>query len=246
MAIVSNSRQPDIGYKPDYEKYLARVKRRLAVEKLDTTLPPGFPSKLQSDLVWDNTDISSRYDWTYKLSAKKVEELDSALEHFKSTGKTLGFVNQDTFPLPTLHTKLREISNEIHNGFGFKVVRGLPVDNYTRKDILIIYAGLASHIAPVRGRQDSQYDGKPVDVVLNHIKDLTATHDASQIGAPAYTADKQVFHTDSGDIIALLCLEEASHGGQSKVSSSWHVYNELAATRPDLIRTLAEKWPTEM
>ncbi|KAH7072658.1 hypothetical protein BKA63DRAFT_48091 [Paraphoma chrysanthemicola] len=247
MAIAQiEPRQPDIGYKPDYDKYLARVKSRLATEQLNSTLPDGFPAQLHSDLVWDNSDIASRYSWAYELSTEDVEELVSALQHFKSTGKSLGFVNRDTFPLPKLHAKLRDISNEIHNGFGFKVVRGLPVDKHTREDILVIYAGLASHIAPVRGRQDSQYEGRPADVALNHIKDLTATYDASQIGAPAYTADKQVFHTDSGDIIALLCLEEAAQGGQSKVSSSWRVYNELASTRPDLIRTLAEKWPTEI
>ncbi|KAF2031721.1 Clavaminate synthase-like protein [Setomelanomma holmii] len=240
------SRAPDINYKPDYEKYQARVERRLASEQLNSTLPIGFPQKLESDLVWDSTDIGARYDWTYPLTTTDLEEIESALQHFKSLGKPPGYVNQETFPLPLLHAKLREISNEIHNGFGFKVVRGLPVHKHTREDILIIYAGLASHIAPVRGRQDNKYDGKLADVVLNHIKDLTATHNASKIGAPAYTADKQVFHTDSGDIIALLCLEEAAQGGQSKVSSSWRVYNELAETRPDLIRTLAEPWPTEI
>jgi hypothetical protein len=69
---------------------------------------------------------------------------------------------------------------------------------------------------------------------------------ADKIGSPAYTTDKQVFHTDSGDVIALLCLEESAEGGLSKLSSSWRVYNELAATRPDLIRTLAEAWPVEL
>ncbi|KAF2832309.1 Clavaminate synthase-like protein [Ophiobolus disseminans] len=248
MAIseLTEPHQPDIGYTPDLNKYQARVKRRLATENLATTLPPNFPKALESDLVWDNTDVAARYNWTYKLSASNLEELETALQHFKSLQKPLGYINQGTFPLPTLHDKLRDISREIHNGFGFKVVRGLPVDKHTREDILIIYAGLASHIAPIRGRQDSQYQGKAADVVLNHIKDLSSTHDASKIGAPAYTSDKQVFHTDSGDIIALLCLEEAAEGGQSRVSSSWRVYNELAATRPDLIRTLAEEWPTEV
>jgi len=55
-----------------------------------------------------------------------------------------------------------------------------------------------------------------------------------------------VFHTDSGDVIALLCLETAAEGGESMLSSSWRVYNELAATRPDLVRTLAEPWPAEL
>jgi len=153
-----------------------------------------------------------------------------------------GYVTQETFPLPTLHKTLRAISDEIHNGHGFKVVRGVPVDEHTRKENIIIYAGISAHIAPIRGRQDRQYEGKPADVVLAHIKDLSKAVDATKIGAPAYTTEKQVFHTDAGDIIALFALGEAEEGGQSFLSSSWHVYNELAATRPDLIRTLAEPW----
>jgi hypothetical protein len=78
--------------------------------------------------------------------------------------------------------------------------------------------------------------------VLAHIKDLTAVVDAHSIGAPAYTAEKQVYHTDIGDVIALFALSNAAEGGESYLSSSWTVYNELAATRPDLIRTLAEPW----
>ena len=113
---------------------------------------------------------------------------------------------------------------------------------YTREENVIIYAGISSHIAPVRGRQDNRYDGRPADVVLAHIKDLTASVDASNIGAPAYTTERQVFHTDVGDVIALFALGEAAKGGQSYLSSSWKVYNELAATRPDLIQTLSEPW----
>ena len=81
--------------------------------------------------------------------------------------------------------------------------------------------------------------------MLNHIKDMSGIVDSSKIGAPAYTTEKQVFHTDVGDVIALICLETAAAGGQSKLSSSWKVYNELAKNRPDLIRTLAEPWAAE-
>lgn len=113
---------------------------------------------------------------------------------------------------------------------------------HTREENITIYAGLASHVAPLRARQDSQHEGKPADVVLAHIKDLSTKVDARSIGAPAYTTEKQVFHTDIGDVIALFALGVAEEGGESYLSSSWTVYNELAATRPDLIRTLAEPW----
>jgi len=54
-----------------------------------------------------------------------------------------------------------------------------------------------------------------------------------------------VFHTDVGDLIALIALETAAEGGVSRISSGGRVYNELAATRPDLVGTLAEPWPLD-
>lgn len=157
----------------------------------------------------------------------------------------LGRITRETFPLKALHIQLRDISQELHNGHGFKVVRGIPVEKYTREENVIIYAGISSHIATIRGRQDHQYQGKAADVVLAHVKDLSSNVDAHSIGSPAYTTEKQVFHTDAGDIIALFALASAEEGGESYLSSSWTVYNELAATRPDLIKTLSESWDVD-
>ncbi|KAL1959403.1 hypothetical protein VTO42DRAFT_2206 [Malbranchea cinnamomea] len=243
-AVATPVQQPDIQYLPDYDKWQARTQRRLETEALSKDLPAGFPAKLVSDLVWDGSDIRDRYDWTYVLTEADLQEIHSALEHFKSLQKPIGFVNQGTFPLPNLHSTLRAISDELHNGHGFKVIRGLPVDKYSREENIIIYVGVSSHIAPLRGRQDTSFNGKPADVMLNHIKDLsTIKSNERRIGAPAYTRDKQVFHTDEGDIVSLFALSTAAEGGKSKLASSWRVYNELAKTRPDLVRTLAEDWP---
>lgn len=156
--------------------------------------------------------------------------------------KPLGYISQETFPLPTLHDVLRDVSRELHSGHGFKVIRGLPVNRHSREDNIIIYAGLASHVSSLRGRQDTRYDGRPASVVLAHIKDLSTGHEKEHIGSPAYTTDKQVYHTDIGDIVSLFALSTAAEGGKSRLASTWRVYNELAATRPDLIKVLSEDW----
>jgi hypothetical protein len=120
------------------------------------------------------------------------------------------------------------------------VVRGIPVDEYSREDNIIIYAGISSHVALNRGRQ---IISKPSEMVLTHVKDLMSPSEKSKIGVATYTSDQLIFHTDVGDIISLLCLGTAAEGGCSQLASSWHIYNELAATRPDLIKTMAEDWP---
>lgn len=163
--------------------------------------------------------------------------------------KELGHISPATFPLPELSSKLRSLSTTLHEGRGFFVLRGLTPDSYSVRDNTAIYAGIASHIALVRGRQDTKLVTSSASGItirqssmLNHIKDLSTTAVAVNIGAPAYTTDKQVFHTDAGDIVSLFCLSTAAKGGESYLASAWQVYNELAATRPDIIKTLSEDW----
>ncbi|PNH38721.1 hypothetical protein VD0004_g8132 [Verticillium dahliae] len=244
---TASPRQPDISYHPDYEKYQARATRRAKLD-LPKTLPDGFPAQLQGPLVWEGQGLADRYQWTYVLSPAQLQEVDEALRSFKALNLPLGRLSPDTFPLPTLHAELRRLSAELHEGHGFFVIRGLRVDDYERRDNIIIYAGISSHVATQRGRQDVKYAGEPADVVLTHVKDLTLTAQGQDgvIGSPAYTADKQVFHTDTGDIVSLFALDSAAEGGASRLASTWRVYNHLAATRPDLVRTLSEGWDVEI
>uniref|UniRef100_A0A8H7TU94 TauD/TfdA-like domain-containing protein n=1 Tax=Bionectria ochroleuca TaxID=29856 RepID=A0A8H7TU94_BIOOC len=185
--------QPDIAYHPDWDKYQARAARRTQTEDLPKTLPEGFPKELKA-------------------------EIDSALAHFKSLNLAKGYITQETFPLPKLHAELRRLSHELHFGHGFFVIRGLDVDKYTREENIIIYTGVSSHIGSIRGRQDAYFEGKRADVVVGHVKDVRSglgenrDKEKVKIGTPAYTADKQVFHTDSGDIVSLFALSTAAEG----------------------------------
>ncbi|PYH94060.1 TfdA family oxidoreductase [Aspergillus ellipticus CBS 707.79] len=243
MVEVQTIVQPDIEYHPDFAKYTARSQRRVAAEGLPKTLPAGFPAQLDSPLVWDGAEIEKRDDWFYQLDDAQLDEIDQGLQEFKSKSLPLGAINQSTFPLPTLHPILRSISREVHLGRGFFVLRGLRIDAYSREDNIIIYAGVSSHIGNIRGRQEDNRGKNIPSRVLAHIKDISRTVDPETLIAPSKTNDKQVFHTDSGDIISLLCLQEAAEGGESKLASSWHVYNILARERPDLIHTLTGEWP---
>lgn len=157
----------------------------------------------------------------------------------------MGHINQTTFPLPALRPVLRDLSKEIHTGRGFVVLRGLRIDDYSREENIIIYTGVSSHIGNIRGRQQHARLANGASPVISHIKDLTSTTQRELIGAPSNTPDKQVFHTDAGDIVSLLCLNRAAEGGESYLSSSWHVYNILAKERPDLIHTLSQDWPVD-
>ena len=49
----------------------------------------------------------------------------------------LGNICQDTFPLKILNCKLQRLSAEMHNGRGFFVLRGSPVNDFDRHDCVV-------------------------------------------------------------------------------------------------------------
>lgn len=78
-------------------------------------------------------------------------------------------VTRDTFPLPQLKTKLESIAETLHFGIGFTVLRGLEPRKYSRFDNAIIYLGITSYIAEIRGCQDSSGN---MFSELSHLDDL--------------------------------------------------------------------------
>jgi hypothetical protein len=55
-----------------------------------------------------------------------------------------------------------------------------------------------------------------------------------------YASNAQPFHNDVCDILAMYVQEEAAEGGETHLASCAKIYNEIAATRPDVIHTLAD------
>ncbi|KAG6846235.1 hypothetical protein H0H93_015136, partial [Arthromyces matolae] len=139
--------QPDIEYHPDEAKWKARTARRLAEDPslLKASLPDGWPTKLESPLVWQGSDWKDEKQWTYDLNDVQLKEIDDALKHFRGLNKPLGHISTSTFPLPTLGPILADLSRELHTGRGFFVLRTIPVESYTREENAIIYAGVSSH-----------------------------------------------------------------------------------------------------
>jgi hypothetical protein len=61
-----------------------------------------------------------------------------------------------------------------------------------------------------------------------------------------YQTTRQLeYHTDSCDIVGLLCLKTARHGGESRIVSSVTLFNEMLRRRPDLLPELFHAFPTD-
>jgi hypothetical protein len=71
-------------------------------------------------------------------------ELDLPFEH----------VSPDSFPLPTLGSRLKTLARELTSGVGFFHIRGLDPQQYSNQTNVILYLGIAAYIGGQRGRQD--------------------------------------------------------------------------------------------
>lgn len=229
--------RPDIEWVPSFKTYKARVEA-LAALGLDrpTTLPAGWPEEVTTSRVWSKSDFTSESQYVVEFSKAEIAEIEAGLAHFKGLPGELGpdDVSRKTYPLPTLATKLDEISVSIHNGIGFAILRGLEPKKYSKLDNVLIYLGITSYIAETRGCQD--YDGR----MLVHIQDIQEELRKYGKRGPfsPYHSRTQPFHTDRCDILALYAMDVAPMGGESFLASSAKIYNEIAKERPDVIHTL--------
>ena len=106
------------------------------------------------------------------LSVEERVEIDHALKYFKgdlatpltiersrswrstALNQSPENTNHNTFPLPALSIKLAKVRDQIYNGVGVAVIRGLNLDAYTEEEIATIFLGTSSYIAERRGKQD--------------------------------------------------------------------------------------------
>src|SRR5205823_8697462 len=58
-------------------------------------------------------------------------------------------------------------------------------------------------------------------------------------------AERQNFHIDRCDVVALLCLRRAKSGGLSAIASSMTLHNVIAKRRPDLLDRLYQPFPVD-
>ncbi|RMZ86330.1 hypothetical protein DV736_g6445, partial [Chaetothyriales sp. CBS 134916] len=222
----------EIDWVPSFEQYMQRVSRRLKQGIPNIGLPSSFPISVNSPACWSGDTLKAA-EIVRTLSQKHIKEIESALAHLKGLNISKNDIGPDSFPLPTVQKELRAMAEDVHNGRGISILRGLDPANYAFEDNVLLYAGIASYIGATRGKQDK--DGN----VLVHIKNVGAKVAPDEKIQSPYANNVQPFHNDLGDMVVMYCMDQAASGGISRVASAATIYNELASTRPDLIAEMA-------
>ena len=185
-------------------------------------------SRIIGPQAWTGRQQAERGDWSYTFTENDIAEIDAALAQVRDID--ILEIDRAVFPLPGLSARLRTVKREILDGRGFYLFRGLPLNYYSIAEAARIFWGIGAHW----GEAVSQ-NGK--GHVLGHVKDLGLDY-ADPMARGYQTNARLPFHTDSSDIVGLLCLNTSKRGGYSSIVSTTTIYNEMVARRPDLAAVL--------
>jgi len=156
--------------------------------------------------------------------------VESACAALLGARRDIAGVRREDASLPTLDRLLAAIAAQVTTGRGFVLLRGVPVERWSRETTSLAYGLIGTRLGIAVPQNGMGH-------VLGHVRDLG--HDPASPMTRIYTTSAaQEYHTDSCDIVGLLCLRPARSGGASSIASSTTVWNEVLARAADLARVL--------
>jgi len=201
------------------------------------SFPPGLPERIDDASAWYGPAMAARSDWIEPLSQPELDELAAASEPWMDERFDLAALTKEKFRITKLAPRIASMLSELLDGRGFVLWRGLPVEQWGRRRSAIAFYGLGTHLGnPIS--QNAQGH------VLGHVRDMGLSSDDPNVRI-YQTHERQTFHTDSADLVGLLCLQTARSGGASALVSSTTLYNEMRARRPELAACLFEPLATD-
>jgi hypothetical protein len=183
--------------------------------------------------AWRGDQLEKTEDWLFHLTSAQVAELEAVGERFVEDDPDLRRVTAAQYPVPGLGGALKSWGQDVDAGRGFVLVRGLRTQLYSDALSAAIFYVLGLHMGdPMRQNQMGD--------LLDHVYATSDKTMDDPTALPSKVRDKLVFHSDSSDVVALMCLRPGQSGGASLLVSGAQVYNEILQRRPDLAPLLLE------
>ena len=195
------------------------------------------PGLIGGAAAWTGPALDAQRDWIHHFTPGELDELDLAIRAHFAEGRAMGDVSSATFRLPTLAHTLAALLDQMLHGRGFVMLRGFPVERYSTAQSAVAYLGIGAHLGSFRSQNAKGH-------LLGHVYDLGL--DISKPTTRYYQTNRELeYHSDSCDIVGLLCLKTSKSGGESRLVSSVTLHDEMLRRRPDLWRQLFHAFPTD-
>ncbi|MDX3905526.1 MAG: TauD/TfdA family dioxygenase [Pigmentiphaga sp.] len=181
---------------------------------------------LTGPAVWKGPDFDGDESWIHRFTPETIAILEHALGELKSRGLSFPHFTKDDFPVHALAPEFQRYAEELENGRGFLLLRGLPVDRYTEEELNCLYYGMGLHMGtPVRQNPRGDLLGAVMNV-----------GDVTQKTTRVYETNLYLpYHSDPSDVVGLMCVRKAMRGGLSSLVSVAAIYNEILARHPELL-----------
>lgn len=180
--------------------------------------------------AWTSAELAADESWIYHLSAADVTELEAAAEASRENGLALYEFGAADFPLPALAALVGDVAEQLENGRGCALIRGLDAGRYDEETLKTIYWGIGVHLgAPITQNAHGH--------LISHVRDTGRDYQSKNIRG--YTTNNRIApHCDPADTVGLLCWHPAKKGGESEIASAMTIYNEILATHPEYLEPL--------
>ncbi|WP_027967560.1 TauD/TfdA family dioxygenase [Halomonas halocynthiae] len=187
-----------------------------------------FKKILKGEAAWKGPELSDGCSWIWQLTDREIGAIDDALCYLKAVGGGAAFKKED-FPLYGIESWIAGVNEELENGKGFLLIRGLDANKYDENDLAAIYYGIGLHM----GVPVSQ---NPKGDMLGVVKNVGDVNDKR---TRVYETNSYLpYHTDIADVVGLLSINKAKTGGLSSLVSAAAIYNSVLEEAPELLEVL--------
>jgi hypothetical protein len=200
---------------------------------------PDMPSHaVDTASAWVGHEMAARpSEWLESLTADDIEDLESASAYFLELNSDLKYIDRHNFPLRHFDKHLARLRHKLLHGVGVEVLRGLDAGKYSREFLSVIFCGVGAYLGSARSQNSA---GDLLGFVQNTGANPTNTNTRMY-----QTSARQTFHTDSADVVGLLCLRVAKNGGLSLLVSAMTIYNRMRKDCPELLALLFDPIATD-
>ena len=189
--------------------------------------------KLTGPEVWLGSDFAGDDSWIHNLSGEEIAAVDAALASLKARDKRFPRFTREDFPLGPLEPVLAGCLNDLQNGRGFFLLRGLPVERYSANDIDTLYYGIGLHLGTPVGQN-------PRGDLIGGVQ---AVGDPADKRTRVYETNLYLpYHSDPSDLVGLLCVRKAKRGGISSLASVAAIYNEILENHREFLGLYYKPW----
>lgn len=190
-------------------------------------MPDGMtnpPARRRHRDGWLGRDLD-RDALYWDFTASHLAAIDELMARIERKGLRFNEVRREHFSHPALDADLAGVLERIRTGPGLLILRGFPVDRYDAERMQTVYWGIGTHFGVgVSQSADGDY--------LGHVTNVAKA-------SRGYTTDRELsLHTDSAEIVGLLCVRDAREGGLSIYASSLKVHEIIEREHPEYLKVL--------